>query len=48
MVWPHFWAVEILIFVLILMYCTARELVRVIGRKKALRLFFGPTPLPAF
>jgi hypothetical protein len=48
MIWPHFWAVEILIFVLILMYCTARELVRVIGRKRALRLFFGPTPLPAF
>jgi hypothetical protein len=47
MVWPHFWAVEILLFVLILMYCTARELVRVIGREKVLRLFFGPTPLPA-
>ena len=48
MVWPHFWAIEILLFVLILMYCTSRELVRVIGRKKALRLFFGPTPLPTF
>jgi hypothetical protein len=48
MVWPHFWAVEILIFVLIIMYCTARELVRVIGREKAIRLFFGPTPLPVF
>jgi len=48
MVWPHFWAVEILIFVLILIYCTARELVRVIGREEAIRLFFGPTPLPAF
>jgi hypothetical protein len=47
-VWPHFWAVEILLFVLIVNYCTARELVRVIGREKALRLFFGPTPLPAF
>jgi len=47
LVWPHFWAVEILLFVLILMYCTAHELVRVIGREKALRLFFGPTPLPA-
>jgi hypothetical protein len=48
MVWPHFWAVEILVFVLILVYCTAHELVRVIGREKMLRLFFGPTPLPAF
>src|ERR1041385_8660897 len=34
-VWPHFWAVEILLFVLILMYCIAHELVRVIGREKA-------------
>jgi hypothetical protein len=48
MVWPHFWAVEILVFVLILVYCTAHELVRVIGKEKMLKLFFGPTPLPAF
>jgi hypothetical protein len=48
MVWPHFWAIELLIFVLIFMYCTARELVRVIGKERALRLFFGPPPLPAF
>jgi hypothetical protein len=47
-VWPHFWAVQIILFVLILAYCTARELVRVIGREKMLRLFFGPPPLPAF
>jgi hypothetical protein len=47
-VWPHFWAVQIILFVLILAYCTARELVRVIGREKILRLFFGPTPLPEF
>ena len=48
MVWPHFWAVQIILFVLILMYCTAHELVRVIGKEKMLRLFFGPAPLPAF
>jgi hypothetical protein len=47
-VWPHYWAVEIILFLLILMYCTTRELVRVIGKEKMLRLFFGPTPLPAF
>src|SRR5262245_40184661 len=47
-VWPHFWAVQIILFVLILMYCTARELVRVIGRDTVLRMFFGPPPLPAF
>ena len=48
MVWPHFWAVQIILFLLILVYCTARELGRVIGREKMLRLFFGPKPLPAF
>ena len=48
MVWPHFWAVQIILFVLIVMYCTAHELVRVIGKEKMLRLFFGPAPLPAF
>ena len=47
-VWPHYWAVQIILFILILVYCTARELVRVIGREKILRLFFGPTPLPEF
>jgi len=47
-VWPHFWATQIILFVLILMYCTGRELVRVIGREKVLRIFFGPMPLPAF
>jgi hypothetical protein len=47
-VWPHFWAVQIILFVLILMYCTARELVRVIGREKVLRIFSGPMPLPPF
>src|SRR5215471_11986605 len=46
LVWPHFWAVQIILFVLILMYCTARELVRVIGRDKVIRMFFGPPPLP--
>ena len=46
-VWPHFWAIQILVFVLILMYCTGRELVRVIGREKVVRMFFGPMPLPA-
>jgi hypothetical protein len=47
-VWPHFWAEEIILLVLILVYCTVRELARVIGREKMLRLFFGPNPSPAF
>jgi hypothetical protein len=32
--------------VLIVMYCTMHELVRVIGREKVLRIFFGPMPIP--
>jgi hypothetical protein len=47
-VWPHFWAIEIILFLLIIMYCTTRELVRAMGRERALRLFFGPLPLPTF
>jgi len=43
-----FVATELILFLLILFYCTARELVRVIGKEKMLRLFFGPMPLPAF
>ena len=45
-VWPHFWAIQIILFVLIVMYCTMHELVRVIGREKVLRIFFGPMPAP--
>jgi hypothetical protein len=45
-VWPHYWAVQIILFILILVYCTARELGRVIGKEKMLRLFFGPLPAP--
>lgn len=45
-VWPHFWAIQILLLVLILMYCTMHELVRVIGKEKVLRIFFGPMPVP--
>jgi hypothetical protein len=41
-VWPHFWAIQILLVVLILMYCTMRELFRVIGGDKVRRMFFGP------
>ena len=45
-VWPHFWAIQIILFVLIVTYCTMHELVRVIGREKVLRIFFGPMPIP--
>jgi hypothetical protein len=45
-IWPHFWAIQIILFVLLAMYCTVHELVRVIGKGKALRIFFGPMPAP--
>jgi hypothetical protein len=45
-IWPHFWAIQIILFVLIAAYCMVHELVRVIGREKALRIFFGPMPAP--
>ncbi len=46
-VWPHFWAIQIILLVLILTYCTMYELTRVIGKEKILRIFFGPLPIPA-
>jgi hypothetical protein len=45
-IWPHFWAIQIILLVLVVMYCTMHELVRVIGREKVLRIFFGPMPVP--
>jgi hypothetical protein len=41
-VWPHFWAIQIFLLVLILMYCTMYEFVRVIGGDRVRRIFFGP------
>jgi hypothetical protein len=46
MIWPRFWAVQILLFALILMYCTMHELVRIIGKDKVKQIFFGPLPYP--
>jgi len=42
-VWPHFWAIQILLVVLILMYCTIREVIREIGADRMRQMFFGPT-----
>lgn len=44
-IWPHFWAVQIILFMLIAIYCTMDELVRVIGKDKMLGIFFGPVPV---
>jgi len=45
-VWPHFWAIQMLLVVLILIYCTMHELVRVLGRNKVLAMLFGTRPAP--
>jgi hypothetical protein len=39
--WSAIWARQIWLFVLILFYCAARELARVIGEKKVGEIFFG-------
>ena len=39
-VWPHFWAVQIVILVVVLNYCAIRELGRVLGEERIFRLFF--------
>jgi len=41
-VWPHFWAVQIWLAVLLLVYTALRELVRCLGREKVREMFFGP------
>jgi hypothetical protein len=46
-VWPHFWATQILLVVLIWMYCTMREFVRLVGADKVRRMFLGPLPSTA-
>jgi hypothetical protein len=40
MVWPHFWAVQLWSVVLLLVYCSFRELVRVLGGERMLEMFF--------
>jgi hypothetical protein len=44
-VWPHFWAIQIFLVAIILMYCTMRELMRVIGAEEMRRLGFGAAAL---
>jgi hypothetical protein len=44
MIWPHFWAIQILLVVLILNYCVVHELARYLGRVKVLEMFFGVSP----
>jgi hypothetical protein len=43
-VWPHFWAIQLWLIVLLFVYCTLREFVRVTGRREVMRMFFGTAP----
>ena len=45
-VWPHFWAVQLWLFILLLVYCTFRELVRALGREQVIAMFFHDGPGP--
>jgi hypothetical protein len=42
LVWPHFWFIQIWLLVLFFLYCTMRELIRVLGRERVHAIFFGP------
>jgi len=45
MVWPHFWGVQLWMLVLLLFFCTFRELIRALGRERMIRMFFkDPAP----
>jgi hypothetical protein len=43
-VWPHYWAIQILLAVLIFVYCVTSEIARVVGEGKLRKMFFGPLP----
>lgn len=45
-VWPHFWGVQLWMLVLLLVFCTFRELVRVLGREQLIDIFFKHPPRP--
>ena len=40
-VWPHFWAIQLWLIVLLFVYCALRELIRAIGREQIIAMFFG-------
>ena len=40
-VWSEFWLIQMWLAVLFFVYCAAREMVRVVGKDKIIRMFFG-------
>jgi hypothetical protein len=47
LVWPHFWAIQLWLVVLIFVYSALRELARVLGRHRVRQIFFGGPASPA-
>jgi hypothetical protein len=43
-VWPHFWAIQIVLALMILVYCVMAELTAALGREQMKAMFFGPLP----
>jgi hypothetical protein len=42
MLWrPHFWGIQIWLVMVLLVFCTFRELIRVLGPEKAMAIFLG-------
>jgi hypothetical protein len=41
LIWPHFWAIQIWLMVLLLIYCTVHELASTLGHDRMRELFFG-------
>jgi len=41
-VWPHYWGIQIALFLIVFMYCAMGELVRAMGRDRVIAMFFGP------
>lgn len=41
-VWPHVICVQLWLLVLLLIYCTAREIVRTLGRERVIGMLFTP------
>ena len=39
-IWAHFWGVQLWLLILLFVYCAFRELARVLGRERMLKLFF--------
>ncbi|MFN7572217.1 MAG: hypothetical protein ACK5TK_12310 [Betaproteobacteria bacterium] len=46
-VWPHFWAIQIVLLVIIFNYCVIRELGRALGEERVFRMFLRQGPRPA-